>query len=198
MPEAVSWVNSWSDNPGGWAFHADDTPGWAFLISPREGEKLRARLQAGETLRAHAVVRTSLGEGTLPAITGVIPGSSSQEEVLMLGHQFEQGAIDNASGVGIMIDAMRSLRKLIEHGKLAPPQRTIRCLFVSECYTTFYWTETSRTARNSGMVASDCMAASVTSGAARRSIVFSDFRPVSCAMPSSPISVLRSDSAASF
>ncbi len=146
LPDAISWVNSWSDDPGGWAFHADDTPAWAFVISPRQGEQLRARLRAGERLRGRAAVRTSLSPGTLPAVTGVIPGSG-KEEVLLLGHQFEQGAIDNASGIAIMIEAMRSLQHLIAQGRLPPLRRRIRCLFVSECYTTFYWTETSRAAR---------------------------------------------------
>jgi len=154
MPEAVSWINSWSDNPGGWAFHADDTPGWAFVISPKQGDELRARLRCGEKLRGRAVVRTSLGVGTLPTVTGVIPGVG-KEEVLMLGHQFEQGAIDNASGVAAMMEAMRALQQLISEGKLAPPQRTIRCLFVSECYTTFYWTETSPAARRT--IAAICL-----------------------------------------
>lgn len=154
MPDALSWVNSWSDDPGGWAFHASDTPGWAFMIAPRQGEELRARLQAGERLRGRAVVRSSLGEGELPAVTGVIPGTG-KEEVLMLGHQFEQGAIDNASGVGIMIEAMRALQRLISQGKLPQPQRTIRCLFVSECYTTFYWAQTSRARRRT--VAGICL-----------------------------------------
>jgi len=142
LPEAISWVNSWSDDPGGWAFHTTDRPAWAFLITPRQGEELRARLQAGERLRGRALVRTGLGPGTLPAVTGMIPGAG-KEEVLLLGHQFEQGAIDNASGVAVMIEAMRALRQLISEGKLPPPERTVRCLFVSECYTTFYWAHTS-------------------------------------------------------
>jgi len=154
LPDAVSWENGWSDDPGGWAFHAHDTRAWGFLISPRQGEQLRARLRAGETLRARAVVRSALFEGTLPTITGTIPGSAD-EEVLMLGHQFEQGAIDNASGVAIMIEVMRALQRLISDGKLSPPKRTIRCLFVSECYTTFHWTETNPAARKT--IAAICL-----------------------------------------
>ena len=154
MPEAVSWVNSWSDNPGGWAFHASDTPGWAFLISPNQGDELRTRLESGERLRARAHVRSRLGVGELPTVTGVVRGSTD-EEVLMLGHQFEQGAIDNASGVAIMVEAMGALRRLISAGRLPPPKRTIRCLFVSECYTTFYWTAMSPAARRT--IAAVCL-----------------------------------------
>jgi hypothetical protein len=154
LSDAVSWENGWSDDPGGWAFHAHDTRTWGFLISPRQGDLLRARLRAGETLRARAMVRTTLSEGTLPTITATIAGGSG-EEVLMLGHQFEQGAIDNASGVAIMIEAMRALQRLISDGKLPPPKRTIRCLFVSECYTTFFWTQTNPAARKT--IAAVCL-----------------------------------------
>jgi hypothetical protein len=146
LPDAVSWINAWSDDPGGWALTERDKRGWSFQVSPAVGAKLRARLAAGERLRGRAVVRSRLYEGTLPTVTGVIPGSA-KEEVLLLGHQFEQGAIDNASGIGVMLEAARVLQSLIARGELRPPQRTIRLLFVSECYTTMHWAEKRREAR---------------------------------------------------
>ena len=146
LPDAVSWINAWSDDPGGWALVAGDMQGWSFQISPKVGERIRARLAAGERLRGRALVRSRIGEGTLPTVTGVIPGTA-KEEVLLLGHQFEQGAIDNASGIGVMLEVARVLQSLIARGELRPPQRTIRFLFVSECYTTMHWAETRREAR---------------------------------------------------
>ena len=147
LPDATAWVNSWSDDPGGWGFVAGDTPSWAFLISPNQGEKIRARLEAGERLRGRAVVRSRLEPGTLPAITGVISGGS-KEEVVLIGHQFEVGAIDNAAGIAIMIEAVRALQQLIGQAKLAAPTRSIRVLFVSECYSNLYWWEKSKRARH--------------------------------------------------
>jgi len=146
LPEAVSWINAWSDDPGGWAFTGRDSRGWSFQISPRQGERLRARLAGGEQLRGRALVRATLEAGTLPAVTGVIPGSG-REEVLLLGHQFEQGMVDNAGGVGIMIEAARALQSLISSGRLPTPSRSIRFLFMSECYSTLHWIETSAAAR---------------------------------------------------
>ena len=146
LPDAVAWVNAWSDDPGGWALTHRDRWAWSFQVSPRQGARLRARLESGETLRGRAVVRTSLGTGTLPAVTGVIPGSG-REEVLLLGHQFEQGAWDNAAGIGIMLEAARALQSLISEGRLPTPQRSIRFLFVSECYGTMHWAETRPSAR---------------------------------------------------
>jgi len=146
LPDAVAWVNAWSDDPGGWAQTNRDALGWSFQISPRRGAKLRGRLQTEEHLRGRALVRSSLQPGTLLTPTAVIPGSG-REEILLLGHQFEQGAVDNASGCAVMLEVARSLQSLISEGKLPPPQRSIRFLFVSECYTTLFWVEHARRAR---------------------------------------------------
>ena len=146
FPDAISWVNGWSDDPGGWAHTTSDRPGWAFLLSPRQGEQLLARVKKGEKLRGRAVVRSRLYAGTLPAVTGVIRGAGS-EEVLILGHQFEEGAVDNASGVGAMIEAAGALQRLIDRGLLPAPKRSIRFLFMFECYGTLSWLEMSNRAK---------------------------------------------------
>ncbi len=154
IPDAVAWINSFSDDPGGWAFHADNTPLWSFQISPRQGERVRARFRAGETLRGRALVRSRLEKGTLPAITGLVPGTGP-EEVVLLGHQFEQGAIDNAGGIGCMLEAARALQSLIARGRLPAPQRSIRLLFVSECFSNLYFWE--KTKRHRHTVAGLCL-----------------------------------------
>jgi hypothetical protein len=116
------------------------------MISPDQGRQLRARLAAGAGLRARASVSASLYPDTLPLVTGLIPGSL-REEVVLLGHQFEQGALDNASGIGLMLEAARALQSLISEGRLPAPRRSIRFLFVSECYSTMYWIEQHQRAR---------------------------------------------------
>jgi hypothetical protein len=154
LPEATAWINSFSDDPGGWGLLEGDSRGWAFLISPRAGEKLRARIAAGEKLRGRARVRSSISKGSLPAITGLVPGSG-KEEVVLIGHQFEGGAIDNASGVAAMMEAARLLQKLISEGRLPVPTRSIRLLFVSECYSNIYFWEKTR--RHRRTVAGLCL-----------------------------------------
>jgi len=148
LPDAVAWINSFSDDPAGWAFHKGDTPLWCFQVSPREGERVRALVGAHSSapLRGRAVVRSRLEPGTVPVITGLVPGTG-KEEVVLIGHQFEVGAIDNASGVAAMLEAGRALQSLIAQGKLPQPERSVRLLFVSECYSNLYWWEKSRRAR---------------------------------------------------
>ena len=81
--------------------------------------------------------------GVYPYVTGVIRGTdgSNAEEVLSLGHLFEQGAHDNATGVASIIGAAETLNRLIKAGKLPRPRRTIRVLGMGECYGTMYYLE---------------------------------------------------------
>jgi len=66
------------------------------------------------------------------------------EEVLSLGHLFEQGAHDNATGVASIIGAAETVNRLIREGKLARPKRTIRVLGMGECYGTMYYLDHHR------------------------------------------------------
>ena len=79
--------------------------------------------------------------GVYPYVTGVIRGTDGPngEEVLSLGHLFEQGAHDNATGVASIIGAAETLNRLIQAGKLPRPKRTIRVLGMGECYGTMYY-----------------------------------------------------------
>jgi hypothetical protein len=74
-------------------------------------------------------------------VTGVIRGTdgAAAEEVLSLGHLFEQGAHDNATGVASIIGAAETVNRLIREGKLPRPRRSIRVLGMGECYGTMYY-----------------------------------------------------------
>ncbi len=132
LPHNRFWVNGWSDDPANWAFTSQDTPMWCFMLTPAQGEELETTLRNGP-VTARANVDSRLYEGILPAATGLLPGRTN-EEILTLGHQFEIGADDNASGCAVMLEAARVLKKLIDEGKLPMPERSLRWLFMSECY----------------------------------------------------------------
>ncbi|MGQ9919639.1 MAG: DUF4910 domain-containing protein, partial [Bryobacteraceae bacterium] len=117
-----------------WAFTASSTPMPCFSISPSAAELLRARLAAGERVVLRARASTRHYEGELYAVTGVIPGGDSNQEVLMLGHTSEPGAQDNATGVAMMAEAMALLQRLIGSGRLPPPRRSIRMLAMPEMF----------------------------------------------------------------
>jgi hypothetical protein len=126
------WVNAWGDN--GWGFIKTSTPLLSFSITPRQVARLRQLMASGKRVMVHAVVDTSYYEGRYPWVTAVLPGTNPEEEVLVLGHSSEQGANDNATGVSAMIEALHTIATLVQQGKLARPQRSIRILLMPEMY----------------------------------------------------------------
>jgi hypothetical protein len=125
------WINAWGDQ--GWGYIKSSTPLVCFSITPRQGEYISGILARGGRVRVKAVADTRYYAGTYPYVTGVIPGSTD-EEVLVLGHTAEQGANDNGSGVAVMVEAMATLRRLIDAGTLKAPRRGIRILAMPEVY----------------------------------------------------------------
>jgi hypothetical protein len=142
-PELVDergWVNSFGDN--GWSFTKGSAPLVCFSITPRGSQLLRELLKKGP-VKVRANVDSRYYSGVYPYVTGVIRGSDGPgaEEVLSLGHLFEQGAHDNATGVASIIGAAGTLNRLIKDGTLPRPKRTIRVLGMGECYGTMYYLE---------------------------------------------------------
>jgi hypothetical protein len=134
------WVNSFGDN--GWSFTKGSAPLVCFSITPRSSYLLRGLLEKGP-VKARANVDSRYYSGIYPYVTGVIHGTdgSNGEEVLSLGHLFEQGANDNATGVSSIIGAAETLNRLIKARKLPRPKRSIRVLGMGECYGTLAYLE---------------------------------------------------------
>ena len=121
------WVNSFGDN--GWSFTKGSSPLVCFSITPRGSQLLRSLLQKGP-VKVRANVDSHYYAGVYPYVTGLIRGTdgAGAEEVLSLGHLFEQGAHDNATGVASIIGAAETLNRLIREGRLPRPRRGIRVL----------------------------------------------------------------------
>lgn len=135
-PDARFWNNTFNDAPAAWGPAASDSRIFGFCISPNQGRRLRTVLSAGKTLKLHAFADTRLYAGPLPVATGSLPGKVAGEQVLVLGHGFEQGAKDNASGAGCMIEALRVINRLVREEVLPRPRRSIRMLLTNECFGT--------------------------------------------------------------
>jgi hypothetical protein len=130
LPDGRQWINAWGDD--GWAFTKKSTPLLSFSITPREAALVRSLLARGP-LRVKATVDSRYYSGSYPYVTGVVPGTDS-EEVLTLGHTSEQGAEDNATGVAATLEALATLNRLIAAGALPKPKRSIRILSMGEMY----------------------------------------------------------------
>jgi hypothetical protein len=137
------WVNSFGDN--GWSFTRGSAPLVCFSITPRQSALLHDLLNKGP-VKVRANVDSRYYAGVYPYVTGVIRGTdgANAEEVLSLGHLFEQGANDNATGVSSIIGAAATLQRLIAAGKLPRPKRTIRVLGMAECYGLLHYLEQNK------------------------------------------------------
>ncbi len=131
------WVNSYGD--AGWGFTKAGSPMPAFSITPRQGTYLRNLLVRFGKVRVKALVDAKLYSGSYPYATGVIEGSGSDEEVLELGHTTEPGASDNATGVASMLEAVATVNRAIQAGKLPRPRRSIRILAMPELYGSMHY-----------------------------------------------------------
>ena len=130
--EQVGYARVWVDPAG-------SSPFW-FGVNYQQMQYLKRLLAAGRgPLRVRAAVDAALGEGTLPAVSGVIPGSGRpEEEVLLVAHicHGAPGANDNASGSALLLEMAAAWCRLIADGRLPRPSRTIRFLWLPEWYGT--------------------------------------------------------------
>ncbi|HEX8410386.1 MAG TPA: DUF4910 domain-containing protein [Thermoanaerobaculia bacterium] len=106
---------------------------FAFMVSLKTARALQARLARRETIRLHASVVAGQENGAYDIATATIPGSEPGEIVFSchLDHP-RPGANDNASGCAAILEAARTLKKLIANKRLAPPRRTIRFVWPPE------------------------------------------------------------------
>jgi len=153
LEDGRQWINAWGDN--GWAFTKGSTPLLSFSITPRQAALVRKLLAERGVVRMKATVDSRYYSGVYPYVTGVIPGTGS-EEVLTLGHSSEQGAEDNATGVAAMLESLATLNRLITSGRLPRPKRSIRLFIMGELYGSMHYIDT-HPERMRNTVAALCM-----------------------------------------
>jgi aminopeptidase YwaD len=117
------------------AFSANKTFG--FMVSLKTAREWKARLGRKEIVALRAVVKAGQHPGNYEVVTATIPGADPKlkdEEIAFSCHLDHQrpGANDNASGCVTILEAARTLNRLIGDGKLARPARTIRFIFPPE------------------------------------------------------------------
>ena len=113
------------------------TPTFGFMVSLAEGRALRQRLAAGEQIRLDAKVVAGQHPGSYEVVTATIPGGDpvlANQEIAFSCHLDHQrpGANDNASGCVAILEAARTLARLIADGRLARPARTLRFIWPPE------------------------------------------------------------------
>lgn len=116
---------------------ADDLPkvAFGFSLSKRQGNALRALLQAGKTVKLKAKVDARLFPFHEDVLTATIQGTEEpNKEIFLIAHLChpKPSANDNASGSGLLLEVARTIKTLIRKGKIPPPARTIRLIWVPE------------------------------------------------------------------
>ena len=111
--------------------------GFGFVLSKRQHDEIRSYLEEDKKVVMKARVRTQMLPYNMNVVSAAIPGTDSEAgELLMIAHLFERiatpGANDNCSGVATILEAGRTLAKLIAREILEAPRRTIRFLWVPE------------------------------------------------------------------
>jgi len=115
-----------------------ETEAFAFMISLGEARRLQARLASGEELRFHGKVDAYHDRrGKYSSVTASIPGADKslrKQEIIFTCHldHPRPGANDNASGCVAILEAARTLKKLIGEGRIERPKRTLRFLWPAE------------------------------------------------------------------
>lgn len=110
---------------------------FAFMVTVNQARAWQDRLARGEQIRLRARVEAGQHPGSYDVVTAVIPGThpdlKAQEIVYSchLDHQ-RPGANDDASGCAAILEAARSLAKLVREGKIPPPRRTLRFVWPPE------------------------------------------------------------------
>jgi len=110
---------------------------FGFTISTRLGNDLRDQLERGTKIEVRAVAKTQMVPYKEQMVEGLIRGKDyPEEELVFTAHLFEgfakQGANDNYSGCVAILETARTLRKLMDDGKIPPLKRSVRFLFIPE------------------------------------------------------------------
>jgi aminopeptidase YwaD len=110
---------------------------FAFMVSPKTAGEWAARLARGGTVMLEATVDAGQAPGVYHIVTAAIPGGDpalAHEEIVFTCHLDHQrpGANDNASGCAAILEAGRTLAKLIDEGRIERPARTIRFVWPPE------------------------------------------------------------------
>jgi aminopeptidase YwaD len=113
---------------------------FGFNLTNRQGERLRDLLARGRKVVLRGQVKgTGLESYFLDVVVARIAGSEKPaEEIVFSAHldHPKESANDNASGSAALLDIARALNQLVAGGRLPPPKRSLRFLWVPEWYGT--------------------------------------------------------------
>lgn len=131
--DSLNYTSFW------WKHTEDEVKTFGFVLTPKQGDILaNLCLNAKEPLIVKGKVDATLYNGKMEVVEAKLPGETD-EEVLLTAHLCHPKAScnDNASGVAATIEALRTIKYLIESGKLPKNKRTIKLVLMPEFTGTY-------------------------------------------------------------
>jgi hypothetical protein len=132
-PDEVGW--------SGLRVSETEKPTFGFIVSTRQAQELRDQLERGMKIVVRAVAKTTMVPYKEQMVAALFPGKDyPEEELVFTAHLFEgfskQGANDDASGCVAILETARTIKRLVDEGKVPALRRSIRFLFVPEIFGT--------------------------------------------------------------
>ncbi len=129
-PDMLQYTGMWP------LAHELDDVTFGFNITSRQGERLRSMLESGRRVVLEGrVTGTGLESYYMDVVVARISGAGRPHETLVtVGHldHPKESANDNASGSAAMLDMARSIKTLVDAGRMPAPQRSLWFLWVPE------------------------------------------------------------------
>lgn len=107
---------------------------FGFNLTNRQGEKLKNLLLSGKKVVLHGWVKgIGLEPYFMDVVVAHIRGTDKADEELVFSAHLDhpkESANDNASGSGAILDVARTLKQMIDDGRLMKPERSMTFLWV--------------------------------------------------------------------
>ncbi len=117
-----------------------DHVAFGFNLTKRQGDKLKELLMSGKKVVLHGWVKgIGLEPYWMDVVVAHIRGTEKADEELVFSAHLDhpkESANDNASGSSAILDIARTLKELIDGGRLPKPKRSFRFVWVPEWYGT--------------------------------------------------------------
>ena len=135
-PDLVQYNGIWPNQEN------RDKTTFGFAISDRQYQKIRGLLEGGKRVVVSCKTDGRLYDGFMDVLSAEITGTERpEEEVVLIAHLCHPKTCtnDNGSGSAVLVEVARSIVSLVKSGKISPPKRTIRFLWVPEINGTVAW-----------------------------------------------------------
>ncbi len=125
FPDQVPWM----------AFPQElDTRSFGFAVSRNIADDLKILLDRGRVVvKAEVDAEVKIGEQYVLS-SGILGSEIPEKEIILTAHinHNKPGANDNASGCALVMETLRTIQSLVAQGKIPPPKRTIRGVWMGE------------------------------------------------------------------